>query len=99
MPIRLPLMRRISSIGRWSIRVPDSSISPPEMRPGGSMSPITARPVTDLPAPDSPTTPSTSPLAMSNDTPLMARKVARRVTNSTSRLRTERTGLVIGASD
>ena len=43
------------------MRSPDSRTSPPAMRPGGSISPITAAPVTDLPAPDSPTTPSTSP--------------------------------------
>src|SRR3954466_9109956 len=62
------------------------------MRPGGSINPMTARPVTDLPAPDSPTTPSTSPLAMSKEIPSMARRLLWRVTNSTLRLRTERTG-------
>src|SRR6266576_3636546 len=65
------------------------------MRPGGSIRPITARPVTDFPAPDSPTTPSTSPLAMSKEIPSMARSTPRRVTNSTRRLRTERTGTVM----
>src|SRR5882724_12061581 len=65
------------------------------MRPGGSIRPITARPVTDLPAPDSPTTPSTSPLAISKEISSMARRVLRRVTNSTCRLRTERTGSVM----
>src|SRR5258708_19872043 len=65
------------------------------MRPGGSIRPITARPVTDFPAPDSPTTPSTSPLAISNEIPSMARRLLRRVTNSTLRLRTERTGSVM----
>src|SRR3954451_16215737 len=67
------------------------------MRPGGSIRPITARPVTDFPAPDSPTTPNTSPLAISNEIPSMARRLARRVTNSTLRLRTERTGSVMEA--
>src|ERR1700738_3323353 len=62
---------------------------------GGSIRPITAKPVTDFPAPDSPTTPSTSPLAMSKEIPSMARSVLRRVANSTRRLRTERTGSVI----
>src|SRR6478752_10144429 len=66
------------------------------MRPGGSSRPMIARPVTDLPAPDSPTTPSTSPLAMSKETPSMARRVLWRETNSTCRLRTERTGSVMG---
>src|SRR6202049_3773984 len=65
------------------------------MRPGGSIRPMTARPVTDFPAPDSPTTPSPSPLAMSKEIPSMARSVLRRGTNSTSRLRTERTGTVM----
>src|ERR1700675_2885607 len=65
------------------------------MRPGGSIRPMIARPVTDFPAPDSPTTPSTSPLAMSKEIPSMARSALRRVTNSTWRLRTERTGSVM----
>src|ERR1043166_4891731 len=95
MPIRFPRMRRASSCGRWSMPIPEGKISPPLMRPGGSISPITARPVTDLPAPDSPTTPSPSPRAMSNDTPSMARSTAWRVTNSTLRLRTESTGSVM----
>src|SRR3712207_6230783 len=100
MPMRLPRTLRISSGGRLSIRAPESQISPPAMRPGGSMRPITAEPVTDLPAPDSPTTPSTSPLAMSKETPSMAFRTPRRVTNSTRRSRTERTGgVTIGASD
>src|ERR1700692_1868533 len=65
------------------------------MRPGGSIRPMIARPVTDFPAPDSPTTPSTSPLAMSKEIPSMARSALRRVTNSTWRLRTERTDSVM----
>ena len=43
------------------MRCPASRISPPVMRPGGSSRPITAAPVSDLPAPDSPTTPRISP--------------------------------------
>src|SRR5437899_7725544 len=97
-PIRLPLTRRNSSGGRLSMRRPDRRISPPEMRPGGSIRPITDNPVTDLPAPDSPTTPNTSPLAISNETPSMARSVPRREANSTWRLRTERTGSVMDAT-
>src|SRR4029077_12203149 len=98
MPIRFPLIRRVSSGGRLSIRRPDSRISPPEMRPGGSIRPITESPVTDLPAPDSPTTPSTSPLAMSKETPSIARSVPRREANSTRRLRTEGMGSVMGGA-
>jgi hypothetical protein len=60
-PISRPRIRRISDGGRPSILRPSSRISPPAMRPGGSISPMTAAPVIDLPAPDSPTTPSTSP--------------------------------------
>src|ERR1700712_3518228 len=75
--------------------MPERKISPPLMRPGGSIRPITASPVTDFPAPDSPTTPSTSPLAISKEIPSMARRLLRRVTNSTLRLRTERTGSVM----
>src|SRR5438309_848939 len=65
------------------------------MRPGGSIRPITASPVTDFPAPDSPTTPSTAPLAMSNETPSMARSTPCRAANSTLRFRTESTGGVM----
>src|SRR3954469_16187955 len=97
-PIRLPLIRRNSSGGRLSMRRPDKRISPPEMRPGGSIRPITDNPVTDLPAPDSPTTPNTSPLAMSKETPSMARSTPRREANSTWRLHTERTGSVMGGA-
>src|ERR1700692_4020493 len=65
------------------------------MRPGGSIRPITARPVTDFPAPDSPTTPRTSPLAISKERPSIACSTSWRVTKSTRRLRTERTGSII----
>ena len=44
-----------------------------------------AAPVSDLPAPDSPTTPSTSPPSIDSDTPSRARSVPRRVGNSTVR--------------
>src|SRR6478752_8194914 len=97
MPIRLPRILRIASGGRLSTRSPDSTTSPPAMRPGGSIRPMIAEPVTDLPAPDSPTTPSTSPRAISKEILSSARKVPRRVTNSTVRSRTERTGTVIGS--
>src|SRR5258706_15485922 len=60
------------------------------MRPGGSIRPIIARPVTDFPAPDSPTTPRTSPLAMSKEIPSMARSRLRRGANSTPRIRAGR---------
>ena len=42
-----------------------------------------AAPVSDLPAPDSPTTPRTSPASIEKDTSSSARSVPRRVGNST----------------
>src|SRR6266850_7705507 len=74
------------------MRRPSSRISPEAMRPGGSSRPMMALPVSDLPAPDSPTTPKTSPGAMSNDTSSTASKVPRRVGNSTRRFFTSRSG-------
>src|SRR5258708_3477748 len=96
MPMRLPRILRIASGGRLSMRSPRNSTSPDAIRPGGSISPITAVPVIDLPAPDSPTTPRISPGAISNDTSSIAVSVPRRVGNSTLRLRTLRTGTVMG---
>ncbi len=61
------------------MRWPSSRISPAAMRPGGSSRPMMAVPVSDLPAPDSPTTPSTSPGAMSKETSSTATSVPRRV--------------------
>ena len=46
------------------MRLPASTIWPPAMRSGGSSRPMIAAAVSDLPAPDSPTTPSTSPGAI-----------------------------------
>ena len=67
-------------------------ISPAATRPGGSSRPMIAAPVSDLPAPDSPTTPSTSPGAMANDTSSTAVSTPRRVGNSTRRWRTSSSG-------
>ena len=74
------------------MRRPSRRISPPAMRPGGSSRPMMALPVSDLPAPDSPTTPSTSPGAMSNETSSTASRVPRRVGNSTRRFLTSSSG-------
>src|SRR5439155_2689269 len=76
-------MRRSASGGTLWTRRASRRISPAPMRPGGSISPITAAPVSDLPAPDSPTTPSTSPGAIVSDTPSAATSVPWRVGNST----------------
>ena len=82
------LFARIAAAGSRSSRIPAKRISPPAMRPGGSSRPMMAAPVSDFPAPLSPTTPSTSPAAISKDTWSSARRVPRRVGNSTVRLRT-----------
>ena len=55
---------------------------------------ISARMVTDLPEPDSPMMHSTSPGAISNDTPLTACTVASRLTNLTVRSFTSTSGRV-----
>ncbi len=67
------------------MRRPSSHTSPAAIRPGGSSSPMIASPVIDFPAPDSPTTPSTSPRSIANDTPSSAVSVPRRDGNSTLR--------------
>ena len=94
-PILRPRILRRPSGGRLSMRLPSSSTSPPATRPGRSSSPMIAVPVIDLPAPDSPTTPSTSPGAMSKLTSSTATSVPRRVLNSTRRLRTASSAVVI----
>ena len=57
-----------------------------------------ALPVSDLPAPDSPTTPRTSPGAMSKETSSTASSVPRRVGNSTLRFFTSRSGGLLDAT-
>src|SRR5439155_8560031 len=74
------------------MRRPDKRISPLAMRPGGSIKPMIAAPVSDLPAPDSPTTPSTSAGAIAKLTSRTATSVPRRVGNSTRSARTSSNG-------
>src|SRR6266513_4909397 len=76
------------------MRRPDKRISPLAIRPGGSIKPIIAAPVSDLPAPDSPTTPSTSPGAIAKHTSRTATSVPRRVGNSTRSARTSSSGTI-----
>src|SRR5882672_2824305 len=64
------------------MRSPSSRISPAAMVPGDSSRPMIAVPVSDFPAPDSPTTPSTSPGAMEKLMPSTATSVPWRVRNS-----------------
>src|SRR3712207_4666030 len=77
------------------MRRPASEMVPPAMRPGGSSRPMMAAPVMDLPAPDSPTTPSTSPGWMLKETSSSATSVPRRVGNSTRRFFTSSRGNVL----
>src|SRR5205823_9176803 len=91
-PISRPRTLRIASYGRLSMRRPDKRISPRAMRPGGSINPMIAAPVNDLPAPDSPTTPSTSPGAIVKLTSRTAASVPRRVGNSTRSAQTSNSG-------
>ena len=58
MDMRLPRVASTSLSERASTSVSRSRMLPVTMRPGRSMSRITERAVTDLPQPDSPTTPS-----------------------------------------
>src|SRR5262249_59055172 len=57
----------------------------PVMRPGGGTSPRQASAVIDLPLPDSPTSPNTSPLAVDRVQPRTACTVRSRPGNSTRR--------------
>src|SRR5260370_26142107 len=70
------------------MRRPPSVMLPPAIRSGGYNNPMIAAPVNDLPAPDSPTTPSTSPGAMSKLTSSTATSVPRRVGTSMRRFST-----------
>jgi hypothetical protein len=61
---------------------------PLAMRPGGdATSRMIDSAVTDLPQPDSPTTPSVVPRGTANETPSTARTVPRSVRNSVTRSR------------
>ena len=95
MPICLPRMARISSSASVSMRWPCNQISPDTRRPGASSRPMMADPVSDFPAPDSPTRPRISPAARSKLTSLIAVKGPCLVGNSTTRFLTESSGLVI----
>ena len=62
---------RILFMGRRVISSPSNRIVPAV----GSVSRISRRPSVDLPQPDSPTSPSVSPVAMRNETPSTARNL------------------------
>src|SRR5664279_5459756 len=87
-----PRTLRICSYGRLSMRRPSKRTWPPLIRPGGSSKPMIAAPVSDFPAPDSPTTPRISPGAIEKLTPSSATNRPRRPANSTWRLSTSSSG-------
>src|SRR5689334_5597327 len=67
-------------------------MEPPTTRPGGSTRPMIENPVTDLPEPDSPTRPSTSPRRTLKETSSTARTTPARVKKWVRRLRTSSVG-------
>ena len=71
---------------------PSNRALPAVTRPARGRIPSSASDVTLLPQPDSPTIPSVSPGAMSNETPLTACTVPRLVQKRTSRSSTTRSG-------
>ncbi len=68
------------------------------MRPGGSTRPMMENPVTVLPEPDSPTSPSTWPRATANDTSSTAFTTPARVKKCVRRLRTSRVAVVTASA-
>jgi hypothetical protein len=66
--MRRPRNARRAPGARPTSSWPASEIEPATIRPGGSTSPRIEKPVTVLPEPDSPTSPTTSPAPTSNDT-------------------------------
>src|SRR5690606_18211130 len=69
--MRLPLSARRSASGALRRSIPSKSMVPPEIRQPSRVKPMAARPRVDLPAPDSPMSPMTSPLRSVRSTPLM----------------------------
>src|ERR687897_3669008 len=92
-PISRPRTDRSSRSLICSRSRPSNSAVPPVTLPARAKIPSNASDVTLLPQPDSPTIPSVSPGAMSNEMPLTAWIVPRRVQNSTRRSRTDRRAL------
>src|ERR1035437_50040 len=89
--ISLPRSSRISASSRPIRSSPSNKTWPPSIRPAGAgSSRITARFVTLLPQPDSPTRPSVSPSSRSKETPFTAWTVPSWVRNRTIRSRTDR---------
>src|SRR5919197_734419 len=87
----LPRMERTSSSSIFSTSCPSKTTAPSTIFPGGfGMSRISDSAVTDFPHPDSPTMPSVSPAASSNETPSTAWTTPSRVKNCVVSSRTSR---------
>src|SRR5919201_1224568 len=96
--ISRPRMRR-SARSLWRIRsAPSNTAVPDSTRPLRASRPRMASDVTLFPHPDSPTIPSVSPDAMSNEIPFTACTVPRRVQKRTWRLSTERSAVLSTAA-
>src|SRR5919198_1694645 len=96
--ISRPRMRR-SARSLWRIRsAPSNTAVPDSTRPLRASRPRMASDVTLFSHPDSPTIPSVSPDAMSNEIPFTACTVPRRVQKRTWRLSTERSAVLSTAA-
>ena len=96
MPTADPRIRRSASSGSVAMSCPSKAIAPEAMRPGGfGTSRKTLMAVTDLPQPDSPTSPSVSPASRCNDTPSTACTTPSGVSKTTCRSRMSRMGFMI----
>ena len=98
MAIRLPLNSLKSSLDRDDMSFPSNDIEPPVSAVVGKY-PITANAVVDLPHPDSPTIPNTSPLEISKEASLTAVTVPLGVKNVTDKFFTLSNGSLFITSD
>ena len=98
MAIRLPLSSLKSSLDKVDMSRPSNDIEPPTSAVVGKY-PITANAAVDLPHPDSPTIPSTSPLETSKEASLTAITVPLGVKNVTDNFSTLSNGSLFITSD
>ncbi len=91
-PIPAPRTAHISRSEMASRSWPWKNTLPAAIRPGACTRRISENAVTDLPLPDSPTSPSVSPLRMSNDTSLTATSGAEPTSNTVVSPCTESSG-------
>ena len=95
MAMRRPRIACISRAFRPVSSRPSKRTEPETTRPGGSTRPRIENPVTDLPDPDSPTSPSTSPGWSVKDTPSTAFTTPARVMKCVLRSSTSRSGAAL----